>query len=81
MMFKIDVLKKIYYNTKSAERDLNLNTPVPIRYLGQNRNVDINELLNRVKIEKKNQIKNKLFFLSVAALPISLIGILLIFIQ
>ena len=78
MMFKIDVLKKIYYNTKSAERDLNLNTPVPIRYLGQNRNVDINELLNRVKIEKKNQIKNKLFFLGLAVLPISLIGFLLI---
>jgi hypothetical protein len=78
MMFKIDVLKKIYYNTKSAERDLNLNTPVPIRYLGQKRNVDINELLNRVKIEKKNQIKNKLFFLGLAVLPISLIGFLLI---
>ena len=80
MMVKLDVLKNIYYNTKSAERDLNLNTPVPIRYLGQKQNVDINELLNRVKIEKKNKIKNKLFFLIVAALPISFIGILLIFI-
>ena len=59
MMVKLDVLKNIYYNTKSAERDLNLNTPVPIRYLGQKRNVDINELLNRVKIEEKNKIKNK----------------------
>ena len=78
MMVKLDVLKNIYYNTKSAERDLNLNTPVPIRYLGQKRNVDINELLNRVKIEKKNQIKNKLFFLGLAVLPISLIGFLLI---
>ena len=74
------MLKNIYYNTKSAERDLNLNTPVPIRYLGQKRNVDINELLNRVKIEKKNQIKNKLFFLGLAVMPISFIGILLIFI-
>ena len=78
MMVKLDVLKNIYYNTKSAERDLNLNTPVPIRYLGQKQNVDINELLNRVKIEKKNQIKNKLFFLGLAVLPISLIGFLLI---
>jgi len=74
------VLKNIYYNTKSAERDLNLNTPVQIKYLGKKQNVDINELLNRVKIEEKNKIKNKLFFLIVAALPISLIGILLIFI-
>ena len=74
------MLKNIYYNTKSAERDLNLNTPVQIKYLGKKQNVDINELLNRVKTEKKNQIKNKLFFLSIAALPISLIGILLIFI-
>ncbi len=57
MMVKIGVLKKIYYNTKSAERDFNLNTPVPIRYLGQKRNVDINELLNRVKKEKKKSNK------------------------
>ena len=80
MMVKIDVFKNIYYNTKSAERDLNLNTPVPIRYLGQKQNVDINELLNRVKIEKKNKIKNKLFFLGLAVLPICLIGSLLIYI-
>ena len=79
-MIKLSVLKNIYYNGKSAERDLKLNTPVQIRYLVQKQKVDINELLNRVKIEEKNQIKNKLFFLSIAALPISLIGILLIFI-
>jgi len=80
MMIKLSVLKNIYYNGKSAERDLKLNTPVQIRYLVQKQKVDINELLNKVKIEEKNQIKNKLFFLSIAALPISLIGILLIFI-
>jgi hypothetical protein len=80
MMIKLVVFKNIYYNTKSAERDLELKAPVQIKYLGQKQNVNINELLNRVKIEKKNQIKNKLFFLSIAALPISLIGILLIFI-
>jgi len=74
------VLKNIYYNTKSAERDLNLNTPVQIKYLGKKQNVDINELLNRVKTEKKNQIKNKLYFLGLAVMPVSLIGILLIFI-
>jgi|TARA_B110000971_G_C19648544_1_gene336712 hypothetical protein len=80
MMIKLSVLKNIYYNGKSAERDLKLNTPVQIRYQVQKQKVDINELLNKVKIEEKNQIKNKLFFLSIAALPISLIGILLIFI-
>ena len=72
------MLKNIYYNTKSTERDLKPNTPVQIRHLGLKKNVDINELLNRVKIEKKNQIKNKLFFLGLAVLPISLIGFLLI---
>ena len=80
MMIKLGVFKNIYYNTKSAERDLELKAPVQIRYLAHKQNVDINELLNRVKIEEKNKIKNKLFFLSIAALPISLIGILLIFI-
>ena len=72
------MLKNIYYNGKFAERGLNPNTPVQIRYLGESQNVDINELLNRVKKEKKNQIKNKLFFLGLAVLPVSLIGILLI---
>ena len=80
MMFKLDVLKKIYYNTRTTERDLDSTAPVQIRHLGQKRNVDINELLNRVKIEKKNQIKDKLFFLGIAVLPVSFIGILLIFI-
>tara|TARA_B110000495_G_scaffold167044_1_gene153381 strand:+ start:242 stop:484 length:243 start_codon:yes stop_codon:yes gene_type:complete len=80
MMINLDVFKNIYYNTKSAEKDLELKAPVQIRYLDHKQNVDINELLNRVKIEEKNKIKNKLFFLIVAALPISFIGILLIFI-
>ena len=80
MMIKLVVLKKIYYNTKPAERDLDSTAPVQIRHLGQKQNVDINELLNRVKIEKKNQIKDKLFFLGIAVLPVSFIGILLIFI-
>ena len=74
------MLKNIYYNTKSVERDLNVNTPVQIKYLGKKQNVDINELLNRVKTEKKNQIKNKLYFLGLAVMPVSLIGILLTFI-
>ena len=78
MMIKLVVFKNIYYNTKTAERDLELKVPVQIKYLGPKQKVNINELLNRIKIEKKNQIKNKLLFLSIAALPISLIGILLI---
>ena len=74
------MLKNFYYNRNLAERDLNLNTPVQIKYLGKKKSVDINELLNRVKTEKKNQIKNKLYFLGLAVLPVSFIGILLIFI-
>jgi len=74
------VLKNFYYNRNLAERDLNLNTPVQIKYLGKSQKVDINELLNRVKKEKKNKIKDKLFFLGLAVLPVSLIGVLLIFI-
>ena len=74
------MLKNFYYNRNLAERDLNLNTPVQIKYLGKSQKVDINELLNRVKKEKKNKIKDKLFFLGLAVLPVSLIGVLLIFI-
>ena len=43
MMIKLGVFKNIYYNTKSAERDLELKAPVQIRYLAHKQNVDINE--------------------------------------
>ena len=74
MMIKLDVFKNIYYNTKSAERDLELKAPVQIRYLGQKKNVDINELLNRVKIEKKNETQKKTIFFSSVVLTLVLIG-------
>ena len=72
--------KKIYFNTKPLDRDLILNTQTRIRHLNQKQNVDINELLNRVKIDKKKETKKKFLFLGLAFLPISLIGCLLIFI-
>ena len=36
--------------------------------------VDINILLNRVKIEKKNEIKQKIIFFSLTTLAVTLFG-------
>tara|TARA_B100000768_G_C11101935_1_gene299496 strand:+ start:66 stop:263 length:198 start_codon:yes stop_codon:yes gene_type:complete len=40
--------------------------------------VDINILLNRVKIEKKNEIKRKFFFFSFSTLAVSLFGFFIV---
>ena len=40
----------------------------------QNRNVDINKLLNRVKVEKKKETKEKIIFYSSVILALSLMG-------
>jgi hypothetical protein len=39
-------------------------------------NVNINKLLNKVKVDKKNQKKEKLIFLALATLVISIGGII-----
>ena len=43
--------------------------------------VDMNILLNRVKIDKKNEIKRKIIFFSFSILGLSLIGSLIAFLK
>ena len=43
--------------------------------------VDINILLNRVKIEEKNETKRKIFFFSFATLAISIFGTFIVIIK
>ena len=42
--------------------DLGLKKSIEINNSSNNRNVDINKLLNRVKINKQNELKKKIIF-------------------
>jgi hypothetical protein len=50
-------------------------------YTSQKQVVDINILLNRVKIDKKKEIKRKIIFFSFSILGFSLIGTLIAFLK
>ena len=43
--------------------------------------VDINKLLNRVKVEEKNETKRKIIFFSLVILSLSLMGTFIAFIK
>lgn len=64
--------KKSYYSNRHRaeknQKNKNLKSSV----------VDINILLNRIKITKKNKKKENLFLLGIASLAISVVGIVVI---
>ena len=71
-------MPKVYFhNKKSIDQNLNTKRLSGIQQIEKKQVVDINKLLNRVKIDQKNEIKQKIIFYSVTILTISLLGILL----
>tara|TARA_B100000780_G_scaffold266724_1_gene223153 strand:+ start:262 stop:492 length:231 start_codon:yes stop_codon:yes gene_type:complete len=65
-----------FHNGKSLEEnfDIKKNTH-PSYNIDQKINVDINKLLNRVKMDHKNEKKQKIIFFSLSVLLISSMGI------
>ena len=64
--------KPYFHNNKSIVENDNLTKNISIQNIYQKSNVDINKLLNRVKIEKKNDIKKNIFFYSTITLMLSI---------
>ena len=54
---------------------------IPLQYTDQNRIVDINKLLNRVRMDKKNEKRKKIIFYSSVILALSLFSTLIISIK
>ena len=52
-----------FHNDKSIDQNLNTKRLSGVQPLEKKQVVDINKLLNRVKIDKKNEIKKKSFFI------------------
>ena len=72
---------KIFDNNKSKSKSKKQKKNIPVKYIDQKRIVDINKLLNRVKIDQKNETKRKIIFYSFVILGLSLLGTLITFLK
>ena len=75
-------MQKTYFHDRKhiSEKKVNKKT-IPLQYIDQKRTVDINKLLNRVKIDQKNETKRKIIFYSSTILGLSLLGTLITFLK
>ena len=65
---------RIFDNNKSKSESKDQKKNIPVQYIDQKRIVDINKLLNRVKIDQRNETKRKIIFYSSTVLGLSLLG-------
>ena len=66
--------KMYFHNGKSIDQNINTKRLSEVNHIGEKQVVDINKLLNRVKIEQKNETKRKIIFYSFVILGLSLLG-------
>jgi hypothetical protein len=73
----MQVKNSFQYNySKQKKRELDKIKKSPFdQYLPQSKNVDINILLNRIKLNQKNIKKEKLVFLGLGSLAVGLMGV------
>ena len=75
-------MPKVYFhNEKSIDQNINTKRLSEAQHIGERQVVDINKLLNRVKIDQKNETKQKIIFYSFVILGLSLLGILITFLK
>ena len=75
-------MRKVYfYNKKSIDQNINTKRLSEAEHVSEKQVVDINKLLNRVKIDKKNETKRKIIFYSSIILGLSLLGTLIMFLK
>ena len=64
-------MRKVYFhNKKSIDQNINIKRLSEAQYTGERQVVDINKLLNRVKIERKDRFKKNFFLFSILTLAI-----------
>ena len=72
---------RIFDNNKSKSESKGQKKNIPVQYIDQKRIVDINKLLNRVKIDQKNQTKRKIIFYSLTILALGLFSTFIMIIK
>ena len=65
-----------HYSEKKVQKKTNL-----LQYIDEKRIVDINKLLNRVRIDKKNETKRQIIFYSSAILALTLFSTFIVAIK
>ena len=72
---------KIFDNNKSISKSKSQKKTIPVQYIDQKRIVDINKLLNRVRIDKKNETKRQIVFYSSVILALTLFSTFIVVIK
>ena len=71
-------MRKVYFhNGKSIDQNINTKRLSEAQHVSVKQVVDINKLLNRVKVDQKNETKRKIIFYSSTLLGLSLLGTLI----
>ena len=70
-----------FHNNKSIDQNINTKKLSKVQNISEKQVVDINKLLNRIKIDHKNETKRKIIFYSLSILGLSLLGTLIIFLK
>ena len=71
-------MRKVYFhNGKSIDQNINTKRLSEVQQVSEKQVVDINKLLNRVKIDQKNERKRKIIFYSLTVLGLFLLGTLI----
>ena len=65
----------IFHNSKSIEKKLDVKEFSYLQKLDKNKIVDINNLLNRVKVSEKDEKKQRIIFFSFGILLLTSMGI------
>jgi hypothetical protein len=73
--------KTYFHNRKHISEKKFKKKTIPLEYIDQKRIVDINKLLNRIKIDRKNEIKQKIIFFSFVVFGIVLSGVFIAFLK
>ena len=73
--------KVFYHNEKSIDQNPITKKLSKAQNISKKQVVDINKLLNRVKIDQKNEIKRKIIFYSFVILGLSLLATLITFLK
>ena len=75
-------MRKVYFhNGKSIDQNINTKRLSETQNISEKQVVDINKLLNRVKIDQKNETKRKIIFYSLTTLALGLFSTLIMIIK
>ena len=75
-------MQKTYFHDRKHIREKKVyKKTIPVQYIDQKRIVDINKLLNRVRIDKKNETKRQIVFYSSVILALTLFSTFIVVIK